>query len=234
MKPFLKLASAFVTLGVLAGTSSAGKAQDVKPLSQAQAVALFKKLLAEKDPAKKAGLLEQAGETTADDPVPFIKALAARPLDPAPKKGVQNFALDVPASVSPKAVEVALSVPGKYAPNRLWPLIIGLHGGGENLGSGVQHMTLCEPFTSLDTFIACPTSVDLTVKYYWRSDRNAEMLRLLVQDLSRRFTIDPDRVYLSGYSMGGFGSYSLGVHMPDRFAAVAPGGGAWRGLHWEA
>jgi predicted peptidase len=38
--------------------------------------------------------------------------------------------------------------------------------------------------------------------------------------------IDPDRVYLTGLSMGGFGSYDLGIRRPDWFAAIAPVCGA--------
>ena len=38
--------------------------------------------------------------------------------------------------------------------------------------------------------------------------------------------IDPDRVYVSGHSMGGFGSYLVGLLYPDRFAAAFPIAGA--------
>jgi len=36
------------------------------------------------------------------------------------------------------------------------------------------------------------------------------------------FAIDPERVYLTGFSMGGRGTYQIGLRNPDRFAAIAP------------
>ena len=42
-----------------------------------------------------------------------------------------------------------------------------------------------------------------------------------------KHNVDPKRIYLTGLSMGGFGTWSLGLSNPDRFAAIAPicGGG---------
>ena len=49
-------------------------------------------------------------------------------------------------------------------------------------------------------------------------------------DLARRFRLDPTRVALSGYSMGGYGTYKLGMQWPDLFGAafttVGPAGRA--------
>jgi predicted peptidase len=49
----------------------------------------------------------------------------------------------------------------------------------------------------------------------------------LLDHLGNNFSIDPTRVYLAGYSMGGYGAWSLAAAAPDRFAAIAPvsGGG---------
>jgi hypothetical protein len=54
-------------------------------------------------------------------------------------------------------------------------------------------------------------------------------------DAMAGFAIDPDRVYVSGHSMGGWGSYLLSILMPDRFAAALPVAGpvtqgAWTGI----
>jgi pimeloyl-ACP methyl ester carboxylesterase len=42
----------------------------------------------------------------------------------------------------------------------------------------------------------------------------------------RTWKIDPDRVYLCGHSMGGYGSWTLGAHHADQIAAIAPSAGA--------
>ncbi|MGH2956290.1 MAG: hypothetical protein ACRDL6_04765, partial [Solirubrobacterales bacterium] len=51
-------------------------------------------------------------------------------------------------------------------------------------------------------------------------------------DIDRHFNLDPDRAYVSGYSMGGYGSYKLGVEYPDLWARAfttvgPPGEGIW-------
>jgi len=56
---------------------------------------------------------------------------------------------------------------------------------------------------------------------------NVEALAALAKDVLRQYPIDPDRFYLTGLSMGGYGSWSLAAAHPEIFAAVAPicGGG---------
>jgi predicted peptidase len=56
----------------------------------------------------------------------------------------------------------------------------------------------------------------------------------LLDEIVENYDVDESRVYLTGLSMGGYGTWSLGATLPDRFAAIAPicGGGekrmAWR------
>ena len=53
------------------------------------------------------------------------------------------------------------------------------------------------------------------------------MLNALLDEIIEKYNVDTDRVYLTGLSMGGFGSWALGCRNPERFAAIAPicGGG---------
>jgi len=50
-----------------------------------------------------------------------------------------------------------------------------------------------------------------------------------LDEIESKCAVDPDRVYLTGLSMGGFGTWSLACHQPKRFVAIAPicGGGQW-------
>ena len=48
----------------------------------------------------------------------------------------------------------------------------------------------------------------------------------LIDAALRTWKIDPDHVFLAGHSMGGYGSWTLGAHHADRFAALAPSAGA--------
>ncbi|MCA8962278.1 MAG: hypothetical protein KDC38_17255 [Planctomycetes bacterium] len=53
-------------------------------------------------------------------------------------------------------------------------------------------------------------------------DTVAELFIAAIADASRRFPIDPDRVYVHGVSQTGFWTWYLGMHAPGRFAAIAP------------
>ena len=54
-----------------------------------------------------------------------------------------------------------------------------------------------------------------------------EVLINLLDDIVARYNVDTERIYLTGLSMGGYGSWALAAEYPERFAAVAPicGGG---------
>ena len=44
----------------------------------------------------------------------------------------------------------------------------------------------------------------------------------VIDEVKRRFPVDADRVYIMGHSMGGSGSYTVGLHYPDRFGGIMP------------
>ena len=52
-------------------------------------------------------------------------------------------------------------------------------------------------------------------------------LNALLDDVVGKYRVDKDRIYVTGLSMGGFGTWSLAAAHPERFAAIAPicGGG---------
>ncbi len=106
-----------------------------------------------------------------------------------------------------------------------WPLMLFLHGAGER-GSDLRKVAAHGPpklvknrpdFPFIVVSPQCPTDA------VW-SD---ETLLALLDDVIARHRVDQKRVYLTGLSMGGYGTWSLGVKHPERFAAIAPicGGG---------
>ena len=123
-------------------------------------------------------------------------------------------------------------------PARRWPLILFLHGAGER-GSKIADVTrqglpkLLSPAPELSaaeiamgrTIAARFVVIAPQCPHYevWNEDT---LLRLL-DDVSRKFNIDPARVYLTGLSMGGFGVWLVGLRHPQRLAALVPvcGGG---------
>jgi predicted peptidase len=100
-----------------------------------------------------------------------------------------------------------------------------LHGAGER-GTNVQLVTVHGPPKLVRTNKDFPfvlLSPQCPRDRLWRDD---ELLALLDSAIAQH-NIDPNRIYLTGLSMGGYGSWSLGINHPERFAAIAPicGGG---------
>ncbi len=106
-----------------------------------------------------------------------------------------------------------------------WPLILFLHGAGER-GTDVWKATTHGPakyiaahpdFPFILVTPLCPTNE------VWSTDK----LLALLDDVIKKNRVDEKRVYLTGLSMGGFGTWNLATAFPEKFAAVAPicGGG---------
>ncbi len=108
-----------------------------------------------------------------------------------------------------------------------WPLVMFLHGLGEcgddlNLIKKHGIPKLLEqgqefPFVAISP--QCPAGSWWTLEL--------EGLKALIEDAIARYNIDPARVYLTGLSMGGYGTWHLALLYPKLFAAIAPicGGG---------
>ncbi|MEW6236900.1 MAG: alpha/beta fold hydrolase [Candidatus Omnitrophota bacterium] len=115
--------------------------------------------------------------------------------------------------------------PKEYEQQENWPLLIILHGAGtrgDNLAKLKKHTPIQYVVRDgkLPFIVAAPLC---PARKKWESALLSEFL----DELLRRNSIDPDRVYLTGISMGGFGSFQFAKDYPDRLAAVAPvcGGG---------
>ncbi len=119
-------------------------------------------------------------------------------------------------------------VPEDYGkdPDKKWPFVLFLHGVGER-GSDVERVE----FTGLPAY-ALKEKYDFVLvapqcplETRWRNE--CPELNKLVDDACKRWNLDESRLYLTGLSMGGFGSWAMACAYPDRFAAVAPicGGG---------
>jgi predicted peptidase len=107
-----------------------------------------------------------------------------------------------------------------------WPLLLFLHGSGES-GSDVEKVKVHGPPKLLAAGQQMPFIVISPQCPNAREGWDPEALRLLLDEASEKYTVDPDRVYLTGLSMGGYGTWALAAAFPERFAAAAPicGGG---------
>lgn len=115
-------------------------------------------------------------------------------------------------------------LPPGYGPQAHWPVILSLHGSGEcgtdgvlpsQGGLGTELRQRPERFPCVVVFPQ--TSQHL---HYWTDDFD-QILTALTQTV-REFHGDPQRLYLTGYSLGGSGTWFLAAKHPGLFAALAP------------
>lgn len=123
-------------------------------------------------------------------------------------------------------------VPHDYDGKTPVPVILFLHGSGETKGdkSGKMPVTVgigpaikkqAETFPAI---VIIPQSEKRT----WRANSDdGERAIAILDEVMKEYKVDPKRQYLTGLSMGGFGTWSLAAAHPDRWAAIAPicGGG---------
>lgn len=123
-----------------------------------------------------------------------------------------------------------LYLPENYThENKAWPLMIFLHGAGER-GDSLELIKRHGPPKLVDEKKDFPfilVSPQCPTESWWAETYMLEALEGLVTHISKSFKVDADRIYLTGLSMGGFGTWHLATRYPDKFAAIAPicGGG---------
>lgn len=122
-----------------------------------------------------------------------------------------------------KKYKYLLYLPKEYnAAKKSYPLVIYLHGGSQR-GHDLNKLKtyglpqLVEKGKDFEFIIASPQCPDGVTD--WSSENWFDSLFV---DLNTKYRIDPDRVYLTGISMGGGGTFEIAKKYPDKFAALVP------------
>lgn len=109
-----------------------------------------------------------------------------------------------------------------------WPMILYLHGAGgrgDDLekAKGWGPPKLVEKKKDFPFIVVSPQCPEGD---WW--NHHVDTLINLLDDVVSRYDVDTERIYLTGLSMGGYGTWDLSCKYPDRFAAIAPfcGGGS--------
>jgi predicted peptidase len=136
---------------------------------------------------------------------------------------------DKPAQLEKRSEKAMLNYllhlpPGYDKSEKPFPLILFLHGAGET-GKDLKLVKKHGPPKVVEkkkdfSFIVVSPQAPV------RGWKTGQLLALL-DDVEKQYKVDRDRVYLTGLSMGGFGTWALAAAAPERFAAIAPicGGG---------
>jgi len=133
----------------------------------------------------------------------------------------------------------AVAVPEEYDGSKPFPLIVALHGAGGDhwsamkmvngfsafvVGAEKSNKHFFPPDLPPDFIIACPNGHGYKGPGY-RGTGEYDVMKV-IKEMFANYNIDPDRVYLTGASKGGRGTWEIGMKHPELFAAIAPVAGA--------
>ena len=133
--------------------------------------------------------------------------------------------LDRTTKVGDASYRYQVYVPADWSKKKKWPVILFLHGAGERGGDGLIQTEVgigtairrhVERVPAIVVFPQC-----LKDRWWPESEMQAQALKALDEAI-KEFNGDAARVYLTGISMGGYGTWAIAANNPSRFAALAP------------
>lgn len=114
-----------------------------------------------------------------------------------------------------RAYPLSLSIPATYDPSKSLGLVVCLHGAGF---TGDAYLERWQARLGEGYLLACPTYPAGA----WFTRRAEELVLATIRELRTRYHIDPDRIFLTGMSNGGIGTWLIGMHHAPLFAGLAP------------
>jgi predicted peptidase len=115
-------------------------------------------------------------------------------------------------------------VPSHWTPDEKWPVILFLHGAGKRGADGTRQTDegLPEVLRQTPDFPAVVVMPQCRRRTWWGEPAmEAQTFGALEQSM-KELNGDPERIYLTGLSMGGFGTWAFGYKYPEMFAALVP------------
>jgi predicted peptidase len=149
--------------------------------------------------------------SAADSPAPGKQVPAATPIKVKSAEGERET-----------TVRYLLALPAEYdkLPEQKWPLVLFLHGSGER-GDDIEKVKIHGPpklAAGGKDFPFVLVSPQCESGSRW----NPQELAKLVEHLANTYRVDRQRLYVTGLSMGGSGTWSLVTEFPGLFAAAIP------------
>lgn len=137
---------------------------------------------------------------------------------------IETGFLDRTVTIDQVTYAYQVYVPREYTPQQSWPVILFLHGAGERgddglfqtevgIGSAIRRHR--------DRFPCIVVMPQCRLEVGWSGDMERQALQALDQTMET-FNCDPQRVCLTGLSMGGHGTWYMAARHPGKFAAIVP------------
>jgi predicted peptidase len=140
--------------------------------------------------------------------------------------------LDRAVTVNGAEYRYVVSVPGNWTAAAAWPIVLFLHGSVERGDDGVapSKVGLANAVRNHpDRFPAIVVMPQCRPNASWDAPAMEAQIMAALDASAKEFNGDPRRTYLTGFSMGGYGTWLIGARHPRRFAAlvVVCGGIQW-------
>ena len=137
----------------------------------------------------------------------------------------QTGFLDRTVSVKGATYKYQVFVPDDWSSSQKWPIILFLHGAGERGSDGLLQTDVGLPHairldrSRFKTIVVIPQCLK---DDWWNTSHMEEVALAALAAATKEFKGDPKRTYLTGLSMGGYGSWDLAERYPGKFAAIVP------------
>ena len=203
-------------------------------LSTAKVRNLVRQYLVSKDPEERLDIRQRLDAEEAFD-AKTVAAVASHMVRPAAPSGGRDdgfFELEVRLpfhTTENKAVaRYLVQLPPEYDARRRYPTIVSLHGAGTTplqqiewwAGASTDDGTREGQGGRHGAIVIAPAWGEKTQLDYRYSAEEHSVVLAVLRDASRQFSIDSDRVFLSGHSMGGDAAWDIGLSHPDLWAGV--------------
>ncbi len=155
---------------------------------------------------------------------PVVTAQTTKPPGVQPRAGESNQsslgrveARTLYVAEARKPVRHLVFTPSTYtaAGQHRWPLIVGLHGTAGNPEQVMGFQRLKELAERYGYLVVCPYSSGV-------GDLHRRYVLQVLADTQGHYQVDPERIFLLGFSRGGAGVWSLGANHPELWAGLAP------------
>lgn len=161
-------------------------------------------------------------------------------LDPELVKKFESISLRIqtPSSTVPIPFQARLLKPQILEKGQLYPLLVSLHGAGERGNDNQRQLKYLPQKLAQSPWIdqypcfllapQCPLEMNWSApaNRLEATENNDQSLLVqihqMIQNVSNEYPIDQRRIYITGYSMGGFGTWSMIDRYPETFAAAVP------------
>lgn len=194
---------------------------------------------------RRSQILTELGQLEAGEPE-YLDAMIKQMKPIAPPEGLANytgerpiqFTVEIPGTAAhpePKQYQCLAHLPPEYDPYRKYPLLLSMPGARQpleqnlNMWAGTYNAKLSENLKTNVRNGEAMRNGYIVVAVDWRSSGQVRwgysfpehkiVLEALYQSL-RKFSVDSDRVFLSGHGIGADGAYDIGISHPEHWAGV--------------